>query len=182
MVGRKSLTAAAAALVVANPFFAGPFFAGPVVADDPSTPVGQPAPLAALTAAMCPVLAEQAGVEALEAAIASQGWETLAALSQATCSYVFVDAGRAAPAGHHIVARYRNRPLIAWIGERFGAEGAAAVFLRQGPSGDARDYLDAMIGFFGESDPEIAALFQLAQDDLTAALSAGPSVEGEENK
>lgn len=126
--------------------------------------------LSELNAVVCPLLADQVGAEALETAIVDARGETFAALASVSCSYVFVDAGATAPAGHHIAARYRNHPLIPWIAERFGVDGARAIFERRGVNGDALDYLDATIVYFDEASPEIAAIFVETREDLRAAL------------
>lgn len=133
----------------------------------PATPT-----VSELNAVVCPLLADQVGPDALEAAIVEAGADPFATLASVSCSYVFVDAGAPAPAGHHIVARYRNHPLIPWIAERYGAEGARAVFQRQGVNGDALDYLDTTIAYFEVADPEIAKIFVETRDDLRAAIAS----------
>ena len=133
------------------------------------------ADLAAVTAAVCPVLAQQEGAAALEAVLLPTRWTALEALSAVECSYVFVDGGASAPAGHHIVARYNNHELIGWIAARYGAEGAQAVFEREGVNGDAMEYLDETILYFTEVDPPIAEIFEEARGQLAAALEGAGS-------
>ncbi|MBX2856605.1 MAG: hypothetical protein KTR21_16580 [Rhodobacteraceae bacterium] len=141
-----------------------------------STPSAPPrAGLAEVSAAVCPVLADQEGSAALEIALLPTRWTALEALSTVECSYVFVDGGASAPAGHHIVARYNNHELIDWISARYGPEGARSVFGREGVNGDAMEYLDDTILYFTEVDPPIAEIFEQAQGQLEAALEGGAS-------
>ena len=137
-------------------------------ASPPSAPTR--ADLDEVSAAVCPVLAAQEGGAALEAALLPTRWTALEALSAVECSYVFVDGGASAPAGHHIVARYNNHELIDWIAGRYGADGARAVFGREGVNGDAMNYLDDTIFYFTEVDPPIAEIFEEARGRLQAAL------------
>lgn len=136
------------------------------------------APAAEMEAAICRELSEQTGYKSLEQAAAKVRWDLGDALETAQCSYIFVDGGARTPAGHHIAARWRNQSLIPWIAEfyadRRDPDGVERVFLREGPSGDALDYLDAMVLQFEEADPEMAELFAKARADLREALNPTP--------
>ncbi|MEO1121099.1 MAG: hypothetical protein AAFU68_10680 [Pseudomonadota bacterium] len=142
-----------------------------------------PLPVEEMEALVCRELAEQTGQASLERAVGKSGWELGAALETASCRYIFVDGGARAPAGHHIVARWRNQELIPWIAEYYRAkadpDGVARVFRRVGRDGDAIAYLDRMIARFEEGDPEMAELFADARSDLREALAPAPPAGGE---
>lgn len=133
------------------------------------------APEADMAQAVCQALMDQPGPEGLAARVKATGWPLGEALETATCRYLFIEGGAPSPAGHLIVARYRNVDLIPWLAAQYretgDAAGFARLFARRSATGDARDWLEGQIKRFRLDDPAIAKLYIRTRLALDVALN-----------
>lgn len=124
---------------------------------------------------LCAALMARPGAAGLVARLEPTGWTLADALETADCRYLFISGGAPSPAGHLVVARYRNHPLIPWLAAYYRARGDAAgirrLFARRSAEGDARDWLEAQIRRFRLDDPAIAKLYIDARLQLDIALN-----------